>query len=113
MIMGTMLCAFSEGLGLCDAADLPCDKLLEVLDLGVMSNAMFNLKGPNMINDKYGAHFPLKHAQKDMRFALAMGDELGISLPTTAAANELFKRGRDESGDDDFCAVHRVVMKKK
>lgn len=113
MIMGTMLCAFSEGLGLCEAADLPCDKLLEVLDLGVMSNSMFTLKGSNMINGNYGAHFPLKHAQKDMRFALALSDELGISLPTSAAANELYKRGRDENGDDDFCAVHKVVKKKK
>ena len=113
MIMGTMLCAFSEGMALCDAADLPCDKLLEVLDLGAMANPMFKLKGPNMINDTYSTQFPLKHAQKDVRFALSLGDQLGVSLPTSAAANELFKRARPEAGDEDFSAVHRVLKKKK
>lgn len=40
---------------------------LKVLDLGAMANPMFKMKGPNMINDSFDPHFPLKHAQKDMK----------------------------------------------
>ena len=40
----------------------------KVLDLGAMANPMFKMKGPNMINDSFAPHFPLKHAQKDMKY---------------------------------------------
>lgn len=113
MIMGTMLSAFGEGMALCEAADLPADKLLEVLNLGAMANPMFQLKGPNMIKDTHPTHFPLKHAQKDIRFAICMADELGVSLPTSAAANESFKRARVEHGDEDFSAVYSVLKRRK
>lgn len=40
----------------------------QVLDLGAMANPMFKMKGPNMIKDSFAPHFPLKHAQKDMKY---------------------------------------------
>lgn len=40
----------------------------------------------------YAPAFPLKHQQKDMRLAIALGDKLGQPLPTAAAANELYKQ---------------------
>jgi glyoxylate/succinic semialdehyde reductase len=113
MVMGTMLCAFGEGVALCDAADLPVDKLIEVFSLGAMANPMFKLKGPNMMKGEYATHFPLKHAQKDIRFALGLGDQLGVSMPTSAAANEQYKMARNEHGDEDFSAVYTVLQKKK
>lgn len=112
MIMGTMLTAFSEGMALCEASDLPQEKLLEVLDLGAMANPMFKMKGPNMINANYGAHFPLKHAQKDMKLALDLAAQIGLNLPTTDAANDQFKSLLDSCGDEDFCAVHKADKKK-
>lgn len=108
MTMGTMLSTLSEGIALAQGADLPGDALLEVLDLGVMTNPMFRLKGPNMLKREYPTHFPLKHAQKDVRFALAMGDQLGVSLPVSSASNEQFKRARVKYGDADFSAVHQA-----
>jgi 3-hydroxyisobutyrate dehydrogenase-like beta-hydroxyacid dehydrogenase len=35
-----------------------------------MANPMFKLKGPKMLARSYDAAFPLKHAQKDMRWVL-------------------------------------------
>jgi 3-hydroxyisobutyrate dehydrogenase-like beta-hydroxyacid dehydrogenase len=107
MIMGTMLTAFTEGCALADAADIPLDKLLAVLDLGAMANPLFRAKGPNMINDKYDPHFPLKHAQKDMKFALGMSEGYGLELPTTEASNAVFVKALDAGkGDEDFSAVY-------
>mmetsp|Transcript_22650 Transcript_22650/g.89900 ORF Transcript_22650/g.89900 Transcript_22650/m.89900 type:complete len:297 (-) Transcript_22650:129-1019(-) len=108
MVMGDMMVALGEGLALAQAAGLPCDAeagLLKVLDLGVMANPLFKLKGPKMIQSNHAPNFPLKHMQKDMRFALNLGDELGQPLPVAAAANAAFLKARDDKGDDDFSAV--------
>lgn len=112
MIMGTMMSSFSEGLALSEAAEIPTDKVLEVLSLGAMANPMFAQKGPNMLKGNYAPNFPLKHAQKDMKFALAMADQLNVSLPTTTAANEEYVKLLETKGDDDFCAVYAVDRKK-
>ena len=49
MVMGSMMCAFGEGLSLCDAVGLDGGQLLQVLDLGAMANPMFKMKGPKML----------------------------------------------------------------
>lgn len=50
---------------------------------------MFALKGPKMKHGEkgYATNFPLEHAQKDVRFAQALGDEHGISMSVSSAAN--------------------------
>lgn len=109
MVMGDMMVALSEGLSLCGASGLPGDAeagLLKVLDLGIMSNGMFRLKGPKMLAGDHAPNFPLKHAQKDMRFALNLGDQVGQALPASAAANAAFLAARATHGDDDFSAVY-------
>ncbi|KAH9313309.1 hypothetical protein KI387_028344, partial [Taxus chinensis] len=80
--------AFSEGLVLTHRSGLSQQTLLDVLELGAISNPMFKLKGPAMIQQNFSPAFPLKHQQKDMRLALALGDDVGVSMPVAAAANE-------------------------
>jgi len=110
MIMGSMMNAFSEGLALADKSGLSQTTLLDVLELGAIANPMFKLKGPAMIQEKFPTAFPLKHQQKDMRLALALGDEVEVSMPVAAAANEAFKKGRSLGlSDQDFSAVYQVV----
>ncbi|KAI3526401.1 hypothetical protein L1887_05653 [Cichorium endivia] len=109
MIMGSMMNAFSEGLVLADKSGLSPKTLLDVLDLGGIANPMFRMKGPSMIQNSYNPAFPLKHQQKDMRLALALGDENAISMPVAAAANEGFKKARSKGlGDLDFSAVYEI-----
>ena len=67
---------------------------------------MYKLKGMKMAKREFATNFPLKHAQKDMRFAILLAEEVGLNLPTTKAANEEFLKVVEESGDDDFAAVH-------
>ncbi|KAG0499859.1 hypothetical protein HPP92_004550 [Vanilla planifolia] len=110
MVMGSMMNALSEGLSLAVSSGLNQETLLEVLDLGAIANPMFRLKGPAMIQASYPPAFPLKHQQKDMRLALALGDKNAVSLPVAATANEAFKRARGRGlGDLDFSAVHEIV----
>lgn len=58
-------------------------------DLGAIANGMFKLKGPSCIKGSFAPAFPLKHQQKDMRLALALGDEVAQTMPVAAAANEV------------------------
>ena len=51
------------------------------------------------------------HSQKDLRLALALGDQLGQPLPVAAAANELFKAAKAKGkGDEDFAAVYEATQ---
>ncbi|KAH6810898.1 glyoxylate reductase 1 [Perilla frutescens var. frutescens] len=114
MTMGSMMNAFSEGLVLADKSGLNPQTLLDVLDLGAIANPMFKMKGPSMIQGSYPPAFPLKHQQKDMRLALALGDENSVPMPVAAAANEAFKKARSMGlGDLDFSAVHETVVSGK
>ena len=111
MIMGSMMAGFSEGLCLAKGLELDLTALLQVLDLGAMSNPMFRSKGPLMINGDFAPAFPLKHAQKDMRLALEQASANNISLPVASAANSCFVGALSDAGDDDFSAVFKAISK--
>ncbi|CAM9194963.1 unnamed protein product [Discosporangium mesarthrocarpum] len=112
MIMGTMLASLAEGMCLADSLGLENNALVEILGLGAMANPMFNIKGPLMEKKDYSPNFPLKHAQKDIRFALGLGEEVDQPLPVAAAANAEYKRASSKYGDDDFCAVIEALRSK-
>ncbi len=75
MIMASMMSSLSEGLVLAQQAGLPPTDVVQVLGLGAMANPMFALKGPKIIADEHTPNFPLKHAQKDLAFAIALADQ--------------------------------------
>lgn len=69
---------------------------------------------PNMIQRNFPPAFPLKHAQKDMRLALELGDQLAQPLPVAAAANEVMKAARASGHqDDDFSSVMAAIRDQK
>jgi len=85
-----------------------------VLDLGVMANGLFKLKGPKMVAGDHAPNFPLQHAQKDMRLAGELGDSLGLGLPVAAAADAAMKRARGEGhSNEDFSAVYEAQKQAK
>ncbi|XP_058735313.1 glyoxylate/succinic semialdehyde reductase 1-like isoform X1 [Vicia villosa] len=110
VVMGSMMNAFSEGLALAERSGLNPDTLLDVLDLGAVSNGLFKLKGPTMVKNSYNPGFLLKHMQKNMRLALALGDKNVVPMPVAAAANEAFKKAICTGlGELDFSAVHKTL----
>jgi len=106
MVMGVQLNAVAEGFALAESCGLDTEEYIAVLKEGAMASPMVGLKGPAMKEKNYDPAFPLKHAQKDMRFALQLGDDQGIGLPVAAASNEAYKKARRMGyGDKDFSAV--------
>ena len=64
-----------------------------------------------MAAGSYLPAFPLKHQQKDLRLALALGDAAAQKLPLAAAANELYKEARAAGhADSDFSAVLEALL---
>jgi len=110
MVMGEVMLALCEGLALAGKAGLSGEDLLEVLAAGAVANPMFALKGPKILGGDFEAAFPLRHAQKDLRLALGLGDALAQPLAGAAAANEAFKAARSlGAGSQDFSALFRAV----
>ncbi|PNW82258.1 hypothetical protein CHLRE_06g278148v5 [Chlamydomonas reinhardtii] len=111
MVMGSMMTAFAEGLALADKVGLRQQDVIDVVGLGAIAAPMFALKGPAMAARAYAPAFPLKHQQKDMRLALALGDEVGQPLPLAAASNAQYIAARRQGlGDADFSAVMEAVL---
>ncbi|SHF54899.1 3-hydroxyisobutyrate dehydrogenase/2-hydroxy-3-oxopropionate reductase [Marinomonas polaris DSM 16579] len=58
---------------------------------------------------------PLKYMQKDMRLAIALGDQLEQPLPTAAITNGAFKQAieagfaDEDITDEDIAAVYKVI----
>ena len=110
MMMGGMMTILCEALALADKAGLASADLLEVVDAGAMANPMFKMKGAQIAQGAFAPAFPLKHMQKDLRLAVALGDTLGQPLYSAAAANESFKKAKALGlSDKDFCAVFRAI----
>ncbi|KAG8465713.1 hypothetical protein KFE25_005283 [Diacronema lutheri] len=108
MLMCAQLAALGEAVALCEAAGLDAAELVAVLGEGAMASPMVALKGPAIARRAYAPAFPLRHAAKDLKFALQLGDELGArgGLGLAAAACELFDAAAaDGRADDDFAAV--------
>ncbi|PWZ30623.1 Glyoxylate/succinic semialdehyde reductase 2, chloroplastic [Zea mays] len=113
MVMGSMMVSFSEGLLLSEKVGLDPNTLVEVISQGAISAPMFSLKGPSMVKAAYPPAFPLKHQQKDLRLALALAESVSQSIPTVAAANELYKAAKSLGlSDHDFSAVIEALKAK-
>ncbi len=110
MIMGGMMAIFCEGLALGGKAGLQESDILEVLAAGALANPMFQLKGNAIGQGNFTTAFPLKHMQKDLRLAVALGDRLDQPLASAATANEAFKRAKAEGfSDEDFSALIKTI----
>lgn len=80
MLMATNMSAFSETLALCEAAALPGSELLKVLELSAIGCPMYQGKGEGMLGRNISTAFPLKHAQKDMRYLISFAFFLTCSV---------------------------------
>eukprot|EP01064_Diplonema_japonicum_P028650 TRINITY_DN443_c1_g1_i8.p1 TRINITY_DN443_c1_g1~~TRINITY_DN443_c1_g1_i8.p1 ORF type:complete len:308 (+),score=102.49 TRINITY_DN443_c1_g1_i8:58-924(+) len=112
MTMGTMMVAVSEGIALAESSDLTAADFMEVLGEGAMACPMYKVKGANLISHSHPPAFPLKHAHKDMKFAIDLGAAQGATLPVSSSAEAQFAKAPAEDQDKDFSAVTEVVRKR-
>jgi len=105
--------AFAEALAITTRAGLPGEKLVEVMQSSMGRAKLLDIKAPLMLKNEYAPSFPLRLMHKDLRLALELAKQEGISLPAAEGAYEVYSAVKAFSTDDpDYAAVARYWSRK-
>ena len=100
--------AMAEALALVTRAGLRGDQLVEVMQASMARSGVLDVKSPLMLKGDYKPSFPLRLMHKDLGLALDLANQLGVSLPATAAAREVYNYVKGGAKEDlDYSAVMR------
>ena len=107
MMAAVHLAALAEGLALAEQAGLDLQQLVPLINNGAVNSNMVKGKLPRMIERRYDdPDFILKWMQKDVRYALQLGEQRGFTLKTVQAAAEVLKAAGDKGyGEKDMAVV--------
>ena len=109
MILALQVDALAEALALVTAGGVPGERLVEVMQSSMARSPLLDIKAPMMLERKYAPSFPLRLMHKDLGLALDLANQLGVALPATAAAREIYNavKGAAKNADPDYAAVAR------
>jgi 3-hydroxyisobutyrate dehydrogenase-like beta-hydroxyacid dehydrogenase len=104
--------AMAEALALVTKAGLKGEQLVEVMQSSMARSGLLDLKSPLMVKGDYKPSFPLRLMHKDLGLALDLANQLGVALPATAAAREVYNYVKGEAKEDlDYSAVMKFWKK--
>jgi 3-hydroxyisobutyrate dehydrogenase-like beta-hydroxyacid dehydrogenase len=104
--------AMAEALALVTKAGLKGEQLIEVMQSSMARSGVLDIKAPLMVKGDFKPSFPLRLMHKDLGLALDLGNQLGVALPATAAAREVYNCVKGASPDDlDYSGVMRFWQK--
>jgi len=92
--------AVSEALLFASKAGADPGKVREALLGGFAQSRILDLHGERMLERRFNPGFRIRHQQKDLNLALQSARTLGLSLPGTAIAQELFNAVAAQDGSD-------------
>jgi 2-hydroxy-3-oxopropionate reductase len=90
--------AVAEALVFASKAGADPAKVREALMGGFASSKILEVHGERMVKRTFDPGFRIELHQKDLNLALQNARELGVSLPNTATAQELFNACRANGG---------------
>jgi 3-hydroxyisobutyrate dehydrogenase len=100
----------AEGLVLAIKAGLDVNQVIEALGDGAAQSWVLANRSSRMVDNDYPLGFKLSLHRKDLGIALALADQLGVSLPlaalTAALESGLIAQGH---GDEDMSALARAI----
>jgi 3-hydroxyisobutyrate dehydrogenase-like beta-hydroxyacid dehydrogenase len=106
MILALQVDALAEALALVTKAGLKGEDLVEVLQSSMARSGVLDVKAPNLLKGEYKPSFPLRLMHKDLGLALELANQIGVALPTTAAARETYNFVKGAAKEDlDYSAV--------
>jgi len=104
--------AIGEALLLASKAGANVGKVREALLGGFAQSRILDVHGERMIRRAFEPGFRIRLHQKDLRLALQAGKDLGVSLPNTATAQELFTAVAASGGAElDHSAMVQALEK--
>ena len=105
-ILALQVGAMAEALALVTRAGLRGEQLVEVMQASMARSGVLDVKSPLMVKGDYKPSFPLRLMHKDLGLMLDLANQLGVALPATAAAREVYSYVKGETKEDvDYSAV--------
>ncbi|MBZ5703122.1 MAG: NAD(P)-dependent oxidoreductase [Acidobacteriia bacterium] len=112
LILALQVGALAEALALVTGAGIEGEKLVEVLQSSMARAPVLDVKAPLLLKGEYAPSFPLRLMHKDLGLALDLGNQLGVALPATAAAREVYNYVKGAAKEDlDYAAVMKFWKK--
>lgn len=106
LILALQVDALAEALALVTGAGLKGEGLVEVMQSSMARSGVLDIKAPNLLKGEYKPSFPLRLMHKDLGLALDLGNQVGVALPATAAAREVYSYVKGNAKEDlDYSAV--------
>ena len=111
MQIAVHLAVAAEALALGEKAGLNRDQIATLITEGAGSSPIVKAKLPRMTEQRFAdPDFTVDNILKDARYALALAEKLGFSLPDVQAAAALYQRASEHGlGNQDFSAVLQAV----
>jgi len=111
-ILALQVGAMAEALALVTRAGLRGEQLIEVMQASMARSGALDVKSPLMVKGDFKPSFPLRLMHKDLGLMLDLANQLGVALPATAAAREVYSYVKGEAKEDlDYSAVMRFWKK--
>jgi 3-hydroxyisobutyrate dehydrogenase-like beta-hydroxyacid dehydrogenase len=111
-ILALQVGAMAEAIALVTKAGLNGAQLVEVMQASMARSGVLDVKSPLMLKGDFKPSFPLRLMHKDLGLALDLANQLGVALPATAAAREVYNYVKGEAKEDlDYSAVMRFWKK--
>ncbi len=110
LIAANVLQAFNEGIVLSTKAGVAPELMLEILNASAVRCGLVSYKAPFIFRRDFSTNFSLKWLHKDVGLILESGEELGVPLPLTAVAQQMYRAGLAEGlGEEDMCSSIKVM----
>ena len=114
MLSGTMTAAVAEAAQVAEAAGVDRDAALEILGEGAAGSRLLKTKLPKIFKRDFAPQFQLELMEKDLRYFLALAQELDRPAPIASLVRSQYQAGRRaQLGRLDACAVFLQVSGEK
>ncbi len=81
LILALQVEALAEALALVSTEGIPGERLIEVLQSSMARAGVLDVKAPLMLKNEFPPSFPLRLMHKDIRLALELAKQHGLTLP--------------------------------
>lgn len=114
MMGATQLAALGEAVALAEKAGLNMEAVALAISGGAASSPMVRGKVGNVVKREYDdVHFALRWMHKDLNYAVQLGEQLGVPLPTITTARAVFEEGVAQGLGDLDCSAQAEVVRRQ
>jgi 3-hydroxyisobutyrate dehydrogenase-like beta-hydroxyacid dehydrogenase len=115
--LAVQMLAFSEGVLLAEHEGIERRLAVDVMTGSAIGSPMLKARAPLVVDPRHTAWFDMRLMRKDIRLGLATAREVGLALPSTAAADDVLScasalgyDGRDIAAIAEVLALRELRM---